>query len=232
MNAVVQSSHTGTVELLGERAPDRVIVKFFFTNPKHIPPGIPEKGQDPNWLRDAANATWASLHGLANESQVGRVRPGRVDTGQHILDNLPDVQLGLLRRGLNKSDYVLTDVHWFRAKAKKPGGQAKFVVCLTFCDIIVLANTEAGSQRYKELMKQFTQEFPRPLTEALRALAKTTWQFCHVWLNPDGTSTINLVGRRWDDQNQCYLPPRHALVVRERTLRAIPVEVEVPEDQE
>lgn len=208
----------GTVSLGDvDGAPDRVLVKYFFTNERHIPAGIPEKGRASDEEMDQRHAVFAIVKGMVDKASVGRIRPGRVDTGQHIFDKLENVQVATLRRGFTNAGYVLVDAHWFWNPPKGQGQQSKAVVCLTF------GRVDDVSQ---------VPDLPRRTLEALRELARTTWQFCHVWNNPNGVATVNLVGRRWDDRNQCYQPPRHALVVRDRTLCAIPVQQEVSESEE
>ena len=198
-------------------APDRVLVKFFFTNPKHIPTGIPERGRDTDAAMDTAHAMWAKVHEMAELAKQGRIRPGRVDTGTQVIKNLPDVQVATLRRGFANSGYVLSSAHWYVNPAKEQGKQPKAVVCLTFSRVAHVNEVP---------------DLPRKTLDALRELAKTTWQFCHVYNNPDGCATVNLMGRRWDDKNQCYFAPRNALVVRDGQLRAIEVAESVSEETE
>jgi len=197
----------------GESAPNRVLVKFHFTNKKHVPAGIRWIDRPTDQTVDDVHAQQAVAAGLFDQGTVGRVRPGRVDTGRHVVDNCPDVQLAVLRRGLTNVGFRLEDVHAFE-KLADPRNKPKVIVVLTF------VRNDNGV------------ELTRPTLEALRGLGRSTWQYCHVWDNPNGVVTINLVGRRWDDKNQCYLPPRHALVVRDWKLQVKSVTEEVAESQE
>lgn len=201
-------------------APDRVLVKFYFCNRKHIPDGIPERERDTDRQVDEEHATWAIIHQMAEKAMVGRVRRGRVDTGEHIVDNLGDAQVATLRRGFTNAHYLLADAHWFEAPAKEKGRQPKFVVCLTFSRVDI------------DINNGHIPELPRRTLNALRELANSTWQFCHVWNNPDGVATINCVGRRWNEKFQTYYPPKNAIRVMNGEIVAIPVTKIVAEAEE
>lgn len=218
-----QDEGTGTVSLSAVKgAPDRVLVKFNFTNPKHIPAGIPEKAREGDKEVDSQHAIWAAVNGMAEKAQVSRKREERVDSGEHVIDNLLNVQVAALRSGFANNDFVIADAHWFRHQPNKRAGQShspkpKFVVCLTYRAV-------EPSEKIPKLL--------RKTVEALRELANTTWKYCHVWNNPDGCATVNMVGRSWNDKEQCYDTPQNAIVVRDKTLKAIAVETSVSEDEE
>jgi len=126
--------------------------------------------------------------------EVGRIRPGRVDTGEQVFNNEPMVSAELVRRGLTNIGFGLDDAHWF--EKVMPGKQTKYVVCLAF-------SPKDGP----------IAEYSRETTEAMRSLASTAW-FCHVWLNPNGVVTANFVGL----QNGLA---KQALVVRNKTLTMV-----------
>lgn len=219
MNEAAAATTMGTIPMGDvEGAPDVFLVKFFFTNERHLPKGIPQRDRPPDEEIDRFHAIQAILQDRADQSRVGRKRPGRVDTGEHVIDNLGDVQVATIRTGFANNGYLLVDVHCFYHRQKK-----KNVVCLNFKRIDNTASLP---------------ELPSWVTKAMRELARTTWRYCHVWNNPpqeegrDALATINLTGRQWNGRDKCYFPPKHALVIRDRTLQAISVAAEVPEDQE
>ena len=196
-------SEMGVVPLTGDDGPDAVLLKFFFTNPAHIPPGIDEKGgRLTNQAMDAYHIEMTKLAGLSEElAKVGRKRRERVDTGEHPVDNLSMTQVDeSLFFGLGGARFYLVNVHWFEQPARAPGKKSKFVVVLCF--------------NFMEQVKNLP-HLPQEGVEALDALATTTWQFCHVWDNPNGVVTVNMVGRQPDAR------ARHAIVVRVGILQAI-----------
>lgn len=113
--------------------------------------------------------------------EVGRVRPGRVDTGTQIFNNEPNTGAGfilgeLAAAGLNLS----SEPHWF--EQKREGKTTKYVVVLSF----------SRSEPMKLEPKTFG---------ALTELTHTSW-FCHVWLNPNGVATANFVGIQQGEPKQ------------------------------
>ncbi|MDD5110030.1 MAG: hypothetical protein PHI63_02330 [Patescibacteria group bacterium] len=189
------------------------IVKFYFTNPSQIPPGIPQKDRLENSELDAYHAAMMGLLGQEALGTLGRLREGRVDTGICVIQNLPAVQVGVLRRGFANNELRLIDAHWFRLEPREPGRKPKFVVNLTFAQV-----------RHADVVLP---ELPRKTVEALRALANTTWAFCHVWDNsPIPVATVNCVGRQPDAK------PTNAIVVRQRIVCAVPVAQRLEEKDE
>lgn len=191
-------------------SPDTFLVKFNFTNSKWIPVEILEKQRDSNVAVDQGHADSARDSGSPELGEMGRVRRGRRDTGKHVAE-LDFVQAAMLRRGFVNAGWWLAAAHWHRQEPRQgsPSGKPKYVVTLMF------SRTESDALELK-----------RTTLEALRELARTTWQHCHVWLNSNGVSTINLVGRQPDAR------PRLALAVRGGELKAIPVEGHLPEEDE
>ena len=200
---------------LNGSGPSRVIVKFAFTNPKHIPNGIEQKQRGTDQEVDGQHMAKAYAAGQGEQAKIGRHREGRVDSGEPVIQNLDMVQVAMIRVGLTNNGYRLSDTHYFIKKATKTGHKDKYMVVLTF-----------------DRNATDTATLPESTTRAIRELANTTWQFCHVWDNPDGTATVNLVGRQWDDARQSYRDPKHALVVRNHELCAVPVTAHVDEVDE
>ena len=189
-----------------------VIVKFLFTNPKWIPAGIPFVSRGTNNLEDNAHFRKAVEMFGAKAGQklgaIGRVREGRVDTGIHIADNIQLSQPAMLRSGLANIGMPLVDSHYFPLKSEDPKKSDKWVVCLSFC------------------VSQERIELPGPTVQAMRELAKTTWQWTHVWANPDGKVTINVGGRLPEGK------PRYAMVICNRKFAMARIIEPVTEEQE
>ncbi len=146
-----------------------IIIKFFFTNPAHIPAGIEQKNRKADEVIDFARNVTANKEIGA----YGRIREGRVDTGTQVANNLPMTQPAMLRRGLASQGYRLVDAHWFRKVQE--GKTTKFVVVLSF---------RHGAEESIDL--------GRKTEDAIRKLANTLW-FCHIWQN-EKNFTVNFVG--------------------------------------
>ncbi len=187
-----------------------VVVKFLFTNRNQIPLDIPEQVRLSDAQMDELHRKQAVESGQVSLAYKGRVRPGRVDTGIHFIDNEHQMQVGLLRRGLASVGYHLTEAHWY-LKVGNPGKDTsdKFVVVLKF-------SATAGE----------SVDISRRCVEGLRALANTTWGWCHGWSNPDGVVTLNMGGRQPGSRPNC------AVVIRDRNLRVVPVAESVGEEGE
>lgn len=189
-----------------------VLVKFFFTNPKHIPWGIPERKVSDRTQKqiDEFNSFMAEVKGNATLGQVGRRREGRVDTGEQVINNLQFVQLGIIRRGLTNVGFQLRTVDAFFIPQK-----GKHVVCLVFQKGGFYEEATATPTE-KEAHKLLNSS---AIVSALRELANTTWQWCHGWDNSATrkTMTINVGGRLPDAK------PRHAIAVRQGEV--LPIEL-------
>ncbi len=179
-----------------------ILVKYNFTNEKFIPNGIKQVLRTSDKEIDQVHAEIAIKNGQADEAKEGKIRKNRVDTGKLIIDNVQMVQIPNLRVGFaNSVDLHLISCHYYIHK--KTGSKPKFVVVVEF----------------KKENNEF-QELPRDTEEALRALAKTTWQGVYGYLNKDNV-TLNFNGRKWDDKNLCYFPPQNHLVIRDKKLQVI-----------
>jgi hypothetical protein len=179
-----------------------LVVKFFFTNPAHIPAGIEQKNRKEDEVLDFAR------NAMAKNKEVGaygRLREGRVDTGTPIANNLPMTQPAMLRRGLAANGYKLVDAHWFRKVQE--GKTTKFVVVLSF---------KHGADENIDL--------GRKTLEAIRKLSNTLW-FCHVWEN-EKNFTVNFVGLQQGTK------PSYSIVAREGSLSAVSSFAIVEEDDE
>lgn len=157
----------------------RIVVKFSFTNPTHIPPGIPQKRRESDDEMDQRHALGARLMGQESLGEVGRVREGRVDTGECVVKDLGMVQSTTIRRAFTNAGFRLSTAHWFIKKANQPGKQDKFMVALTFSNVVTTRDPEI--------------EQTPAMVSALRDLARNIWGYCHVWSNPGGTVTMNFL---------------------------------------
>ena len=175
-----------------------VIAKLLFTNPTHLPSGIPEVRRESDQEMDKLHTREAYTKGYGHLAQTGRVRPGRTDTGIHFIPNIQNIHAGFLIQGLSNVGYRVTGCHWF-FKPANPKSSDKYVV-------VVNMQVEVGLEGFKLV------ELPREAIEQRRALSRTCWNYCHGWANPDRTITLNFGGRMPD------ATPRHAVVVREGRL--------------
>ena len=144
----------------GEGMYRKVLVKFSFTNRAHIPEGILEKQRQNNATMDHQHALAAITAGQHQLAQPSRIRPGRVDTGEHFIDNIQNIHVGCLVRGLASANFGVTDIHWFY-KRGEGGSSDKYVV------VVTLEHREE------------TVALPAQAIEQRRKLASTCWKYCH-----------------------------------------------------
>jgi hypothetical protein len=209
-----------------------VLVKFSFTNPDHVPTGIP-RGKKVTWekqkLKEAAAAVLAYSVD-PNLGKLGRFSPGRGDTGVQTENNLQLVQLGIIRRGLTNVGYQLRSVHVFYV-APKPDRRdprrmtmGKHVVELEFVKggFYEEATATEGERAAHKLLNS------PEVVEAIRALANTTWQWCHVWDNGrvSNTATVNVGGRLPEGK------PIHGIAVRQGRIVSVKLQQSITESEE
>ena len=159
---------------VGPNDAKRVLMKFFVTNPAHIPPGFPKK---------------TPKHHKKQE-------PGKC-----AISNLPHTSVARLKRGLARAGYVLVDGHYFQlgngSGSSKP---PKNVICLTF-------SRQADRHRSPKLTPADRQ--------VIAGLFKTSWNYVHVNVNPNGLTTVEMLGRIPDSA------PKQALIVHQYQIQAI-----------
>lgn len=190
----------GTIDL-NDKNIKTILVKYNFTNKKFIPNGIKQVLRTSDKEIDQVHAEIAIKNGQADEAKEGKIRKNRVDTGKLIIDNALMVQIPNLGTGFaNSINFHLTSCHYYIHQ--KPKSTKKFVVVAEF-------------------KKGNSGELSRDTKDAMRELALTTWQGCFGYLNPDGTITLNLNGRKWNDKDGCYFPPQNHLVIRDKKLQVI-----------
>lgn len=186
-----------------------VLVKFNFGE-KYldlIPAGVPQVDRESDGMMDVYHQIAALQAGLDQSlTRLGRVRPGRVDTGTNVLAVNWPVHAAILRRGLANNGFRLVGIHWFsRDKDERR--------------TYVLNAAYIRSGRGIELTDSVTQ--------ALRDLANMTWGQCFVWDNPPGNpATVNFV----DVQRR--QKPKFALAVRDGQVAALEAVEYLPEEQE
>ncbi len=163
-----------------------ILVKFGFTNKKHLPPGVMWKHRDSDAQMDARHQANAD----EKLGEAGRHREGRVDTGEPVI-KLPEVQVAVLRSGLFLQGYQLQDLHWYLQH--RAGRADKFVVV---CQYV------RGSKK----------AVPPITMEALRSLATSAAWGCNVWVNPNGVTTINCFARQPGKQAPYALAVRNGAI--------------------
>lgn len=160
----------------------RILIKFLFTNPKHIPAGIPEQKVGSNEERDLNHLIEAATQCWIEKAEVGRVREGRVDTGENFIPGLNSVSIGegfaqLIGGGWNR----IANPHWFCQQPKTQPGQKprqlKYVVVLNLMRIdgarVLAPNT------------------PKEALGGLNYLINDCNWTLHGWTNPNGVITLN-----------------------------------------
>lgn len=197
---------------MGRGPLEGVLMKFTFGNFSLVPPGIPHVDRKNDAQMDLGHRLQALSGGDTEGARVGRERDGRVDTGEQLIKvQRTPVHAAALRRGLANKGYHLSDLHWFK---KEPRDDAKGQKEPSYVVVARFSNTDAPLK-----MDSATQD-------ALRALARETWDNVYGWDNPNGIATINFVFRKPG------MKPRMALVVRDDALRAIPVSGALAEQDE
>lgn len=173
--------------LTGEEAPNTILVKFYFTNEKLLPPGIPLKE------RRLSDATRANIRKTAG-----------VEEGEGVFQNLPDTTIADLRQGLERSKFVLADLHYFveRNRRDKRGARIKdrYVVNASFAS---LAEGHAPAS------------FSLETEAAFHELTQLTWGAAHAIWNPSSVDSILLMQVKHGEK------PKHAIVERDGVLAAV-----------
>lgn len=179
-----------------------IILKLYFTNPKRIPKGIRQVTRLSNVKMDSQHAAQAINVGQLSLAKVGRLELGRVTTGERMIDNLPQVSIKNLRRGLARHGLALVDIHYFQLPKGGDRPRGKYVVCLTF-------------RRPNETNHHL--KLGPKTRQSLKRLEEMTWMYAHVSNNQplNDNASIGLVSLQPDNF------PQHALVVRDGKIQAI-----------
>jgi hypothetical protein len=204
MNTAKQSSHLHGLSIRGQD----ILYKFFVANRSVVPEGLREVSTTADKARDQKNADIAKSEGNGKLAVEGRVRPGRVDTGKAIYQNVERVKIASVRSLLARKGYRLTDAHFYQ----KIGQES--------CVIVLNLSTKGEAVKLS-----------RKTMDALRAMSRDLSWKTNVWDNGDERpSTVNFT-------NSSSRQPGQMLVVRDDFLRLVdldgfdPVSFEADEDR-
>jgi hypothetical protein len=161
------------IKVEGIMSPDMILVKFYFTNPKRIPLGIPLKEKK----EVRGGLTIKDIRrGMVNYRSFQRLRQGKVDTGTH--EEVKYVKLLQFIQEIEKAGYRLVDCHYFEQQTTF--GKKKFTVVMGYSRL-----STNGVQFSPETMK------------GVRGLLSIYWKICHLWQNPPENGkivwTVNLM---------------------------------------
>lgn len=169
---------------------DEILYKFTVGSRSQIPTDIREISRPSDKKMDQKHANEAKQAGLYREATDGLVRPGRVDTGIAVYQNVERVRIGSIRSLLALEGFALVDVHFFQ----KPGSEQ--------CVIVMLLSQEG------EPMKLLHRTI-----EALRKLAReNVWKF-HGWDNSNlgKPATLNFTSKQQGNP-ECMLVVRNGFL--------------------
>lgn len=156
-----------------------VLVKFGFTNRNRLPNGLRQNANTrPDMNLDERHARWVRDQGLGDLAQVGRIRQGRVDTGEELIKGLV-VNPFSIHSSLIGAGFCLTKEdppHWYVQRKKKGRNTVwKYWVVLPYW---------CGTKPEDELHLEGDQ------ARQILAFFKRDYN-CRLWSNPDGTITVN-----------------------------------------
>lgn len=213
-----EPSKDGSVDI--SRAPscneiNTIYVKLSVKSESFVPAGIRHRPRTSDKQVDRNHADKAEDMGQSELAKVGRERPGRVDTGEHVIDNMQNVQVATVRRALANNGWYLQEAYTYTKRPPTGGTYRKGSRRPTETYVVVL--------QYKRHDPSIHLE--HELQEDLRELGRITWQYLHVWRNPDGTLTVNCGG-------PSFIRPRYGLVVRDGKLKPIPLKTALLESEE
>jgi len=156
---------------------EHILFKITLSNKSLVPAGIREIERESDKVIDRRNADKAIAAGNARVATVGRVRPGRVDTGKPIFQNVERVRVSLVRGILARKGFRLADAHFF----VRNDGKAVLVLSL--------------------MKGRDTLELPRATVEAIRAMARDNVWTADMWENVDN-ATLNFRARQQGSAKQ------------------------------
>ena len=162
-----------TFPLLGEDAP-KILVSLCLTNGRFVPGRIPFKGE--------VSRTSTST---------------QKDSENQVVQNLPNVTIQNLRKGLSRFGFRRVDVHR-KIKRYEHARKTQFVVNFLF--------TKTGND-------QLPLVFDHKTEKAIRDLAMMPWGWAHIYDNPGGPVSIILLNRSPDVLAQ------HTIVARKGILQ-------------
>ncbi|MGC9602232.1 MAG: hypothetical protein ABSE76_00600 [Minisyncoccia bacterium] len=198
MSAAVTVSPAATQFVhLGDGRKD-LLVKFFFTNPRYLPDGLPTVPRLNDMAMDRKHQDAVYLDEDSSSAEVGRHREGRVDTGIPVIENLQLTSPLFLTDGLEASGFYLVSAHYYRKEAKGKFGKPSYVIVLHY-------------SQHGERMRLS----PELAENLLRFYGGASWTI-NVWNNPGKNPTTVNLGQPSPD-----IAPRHELIVDKGVLRAV-----------
>lgn len=183
----------------------KLVINFNFTNPGHLPEGVEQEPEKPAEEKRAASAALVQETGKGALAAKGRLRIGHQDTGQQVVNNLPNVDMSDLLPQLLSIGYVATHVDYFIKKADqmRKGSVDKYVMRLTLekkAEAVSIAPAIIG---------------------AIVKLMKCTWGYVHIWKNPGNWGSIQLLHKDASGNNA-----RHTLTVSEDSTALVVAQVQ------
>lgn len=153
----------GATETNVEQVPEVILVKFTFTNSRWVPKGIPRKERTKTVIKEVDRS-------FKVPGSYEKVRPGRVDTGDH--QKIRSVTVNQFIREIRENGFYLTGCHYFE---KENGGYATVT-------------------EWTHAPLPIKTEIPEEIREGLRALSEIFgWGICHLWKNPRDVITKKVV---------------------------------------
>ncbi|MEN9647958.1 MAG: hypothetical protein RLY57_762 [Candidatus Parcubacteria bacterium] len=170
----------------------KLVINFNFTNRAHLPAGVEQEPEKPVEEKRAASATFVQEANKGHLAAKGRVRIGHQDTGQQVVNNLPNVDMSDLLPQLLAIGYVATHVDYFIKKADpmRKGSVDKYVMRLTL------------EKKVKAV------SIAPAIIGAIVKLTKCVWGYVHIWKNPGDWGSIQLLHMGASGNNA-----RHTLAV-------------------
>jgi len=190
----------GRIHLYGEERPARILVKFYTKRKEMIPEGIEERRvrMSPE-AKDRGHAEIGRDAGLSDEQvRVGRLRPGRVDTDDPVIEaQMADGSA--LWKGLHESGWAFYDTAYVaEEKQKHRGGtETRYTVQYIFIP--------------EELTDEYLEQEAVEERAGFEKLATGPWQRVFVYDNKNTTwtTTANFTGP------QVGSTPKHKIGVME-----------------
>jgi hypothetical protein len=198
MEELMQSSRRNGLVLDGRP----LLYKFQVGSRDAVPAGIKEVVRQSDREIDKRHADEARAMGDDRAAVQGRVRPGRVDTGEAIYQNEPGVHIASVRSLLALRRYGLVDIHFYMKPGFGKHGRDTAMIVMRL---------EVAGERIK---------LPYATIEGLRRLARENRWTLNIWENFDN-ATINFTRRTQEKAIQM-------LVMRDGCLRLVEIDENDP----
>lgn len=180
---------------------DVILLKFTVISKESIPSlvGLQKVVREADYVIDQQHKLEAFAEGRHDDAKLGNIRPGRIDTGKIIYENLSDVSVDSVGAGLLDCGFDFVDAHYYVKPGKTvmrwkkvEGEKHKQQIPVQLDDqyVIVLAlERRAHNRRIPDELLEIVKGFELPIV----------WKYCHVYKNRDKATgekrpaTINLV---------------------------------------